>query len=183
MKGTVNNFMYSPFTKSTTAEIVLEGNQCAELEKHKGKHVDMCLKRYSKKRSLNANNYAWLLIGQIAMENNLPSVEVYQNYIKQVGIYRDVDIAAEAENALKTVWQAYGLGWLAERVDSGENEEMVTLRLYYGSSMYSQRQMARLIDNIVQDCEALGINTKTPAEIADMISLWKTEPKVTRNEG
>ena len=117
------------------------------------------------------------------MESNLPSVEVYQNYIKQVGIYRDVDIAAEAENALKTVWQAYGLGWLAERVDSGENEEMVTLRLYYGSSMYSQRQMARLIDNIVQDCEALGINTKTPAEIADMISLWKTEPKVTRNEG
>ena len=183
MKGTVNNFMYSPFTKSTVAEIVLEGNQTAELEKHKGKHVDLCIKRYSKKRSLNANNYAWQLIGQIATETNLPSVEVYRNYIRQVGVYRDVDITQEAENALKTVWEAYGLGWLAERVDTGEKDGTVRLRLFYGSSMYNQKQMARLIDNIVQDCEALGINTKTPAEIADMVSLWKTEPKVARNEG
>ena len=37
--------------------------------------------------------------------------------------------------------------------------------LYYGSSVYDTKQMSALIDHIVQDCKALGIETKTPAEI------------------
>lgn len=38
--------------------------------------------------------------------------------------------------------------------------------LYYGSSTYDGAQMARLIDNIVQDCKAVGIETMTPDELA-----------------
>ena len=40
------------------------------------------------------------------------------------------------------------------------------LFLYYGSSTYDSKQMARLIDNIVQDCKAVGVETATPQELA-----------------
>ena len=37
--------------------------------------------------------------------------------------------------------------------------------LYYGSSTYDTQQMSLLIDHIVQDAKALGIETMTPAEL------------------
>ena len=45
--------------------------------------------------------------------------------------------------------------------------------LYYGSSTYDSKQMARLIDNIIQDCKAVGIETATPAEIDAMKARWE----------
>ena len=33
--------------------------------------------------------------------------------------------------------------------------------------------MARLIDAVVQDCKALGIETMPPAELAQLMSAWE----------
>jgi hypothetical protein len=49
------------------------------------------------------------------------------------------------------------------------------MALYYGSSSYNTKQMSRLINNIVQECQILGIETKTPDEIANMLNLWESE--------
>ena len=45
--------------------------------------------------------------------------------------------------------------------------------LYYGSSTYDTAQMARLIDLIVQDCRALGVETLPPYKLAAMVEEWK----------
>jgi hypothetical protein len=37
--------------------------------------------------------------------------------------------------------------------------------LYYGSSTYNTAQMSLLIDHLVQDAKALGIETMTPQEL------------------
>ena len=47
------------------------------------------------------------------------------------------------------------------------------LRAYYGSSTYDTRQMAQLIDNLVQDCRALDIEVKSEEEIASIMGAWK----------
>jgi HD superfamily phosphohydrolase len=52
---------------------------------------------------------------------------------------------------------------------------MVELALYYGSSSYNSHQMTRLLNNIIYECQALGIETKTPDEIANMLNLWESE--------
>lgn len=44
--------------------------------------------------------------------------------------------------------------------------------LYYGSSTFDTKQMARLIDNIVQDCKALGIETLTPQQLDALKEEW-----------
>ena len=71
------------------------------------------------------------------------------------------------------MWQTRGLGWFAERLDHGSTEGFVLVNFYYGSSAYNTKQMSRLIDNLVQDCKAVGVETLTPAELALLKEMWK----------
>ena len=52
---------------------------------------------------------------------------------------------------------------------------MMNVTLYYGSSTYDTEQMSRLIDNVVQDCKALDIETETPERLAMMMEAWGNE--------
>ncbi|MBR5306857.1 MAG: hypothetical protein IKU47_08035 [Oscillospiraceae bacterium] len=171
MRGKLSAFMYNAIKKKTVVEVELDGNQCEQLEKLKDKDISAEFKIFREKRSLSANAYAWTLINKLADVMDQPSIEIYRQHIKDMGVYRDIDIDEKAENTLITVWQAYGLGWLAERVDFARKDGYITLRLYYGSSVYNTKQMSRFIDGIVQDCKALGIETMTPAEIERLIQL------------
>ena len=78
---------------------------------------------------------------------------------------------------LRTAWERLGTGWVTEQVDYDQAGEKVTVRCYYGSSQYDTKRMSRLIDNLVQDCKALGIPTDTPEEIEKIKSLWATAPQ------
>lgn len=140
---------------------------------------EILIKEHRKKRSLNANAYAWELIGALAENQGIDKEEVYRHHIRQIGVYRQVEINEAAEETLVHSWGLHGIGWIAERVDYTDHEGFVMINLYYGSSTYNTRQMSRLIDNIVQDCEAVGIPTKTPNEIARLKALWGEVPKGT----
>lgn len=140
------------------------------LEKSKRYAVEV--KEHREKRSLNANNYMWLLCGKLADSMGLDNSEVYRDHIRHMGIYKDVEISENAVDTLITSWGMHGIGWIAERLDAGENG-FVTIRLYYGSSTYNSKQMARLIDGIVQDCQAVDIETKTPQELASLCERWE----------
>ena len=52
---------------------------------------------------------------------------------------------------------------------------------YYGSSTYDTKQMARLIDLVVEDCKQQGIETLTPEELERMALEWRQDEK--GNEG
>ena len=122
------------------------------------------IKQYRKKRSKTQNNYMWELLGELSQEMNIGAEELYQSYIKEVGIFRDIVLDREAVSTITTVWSAYGLGWFTEIVDNVNDK--ATVRLYYGSSSYNSKQMSVLIDKVVQDCQAVGIETLTPQEIS-----------------
>ena len=51
--------------------------------------------------------------------------------------------------------------------------DMVTIRAYYGSSTHSTKCMSRLIDHIVQDCKAVGIETLPPDKLSAMMAEYK----------
>ena len=86
-------------------------------------------------------------------------------------------------NSWGSNWGHNGLGWIADTTES-KLPGCTNVILYYGSSTYDKSQMARLIDNIVQDCKAVGIETATPAEIdAGIAALGRVvrEALVTRS--
>ena len=138
-----------------------------------GETLTLVLSKFGKKRSLNANNYAWVLLQKLAEERGQTKEEVYREFIKQYGIFRPVTVNKEAAETLKYIWQKNGLGWVVE--ETGRTDESVDLLMYYGSSTYNTRQMSRLLDAIVDDCKQCGIETLPPEQIEEMKRAWKRE--------
>lgn len=128
------------------------------------------LSKEGKRRSLDANRYAWKMMDELAKAVDSTKEEIYREQIRAVGVFRDFHLPENEEKSFCTAWGMLGTGWITERVDfSGDT---VTVRAYYGSSRYSVRQMSRLIDNLIQDCRAVGIDTLTPAERDLLLSDW-----------
>ena len=135
------------------------------------------VKPYRKIRSLSANAYAWVLMNEIAENQGITKEEVYLSQIEKVGVFKAIVINKEAESTIRHSWSNYGLGWIVQRIGDSPTPGMVELALYYGSSSYNSQQMTRLLNNIIYECQALGIETKTPDEIANMLNLWESERK------
>ena len=151
-----------------------EYSQCEKLS--------IVIDKYREKRSNQANNYMWALCTKIAEERSKDGVkitkdDVYREEISSLNVFYDDEIEPEKVKWRRTAWEKIGTGWITERVDFTPDGEKEVIRFYYGSSQYNKKQMARLIDNLVQDAEALGIPTKTPNEIANMLSLWEQEQR------
>ena len=148
------------------------------------KEVKVEIKRFNRKRSLDANAYAWVLIDKIAQKTGIRKSEVYRNTIREIGgVSTTVCVLDKAVERLKSSWQAHGLGWQAEEQDS-KLEGCKNVTLYYGSSVYDSEQMSALISILVQDAESLGIPTITPKEEERLISQWgKKEGNYYGNDG
>jgi hypothetical protein len=129
--------------------------------------------KFKNKRSLDANAYCWTLIGKIAEKTRVPKEEVYREAIRGIGgNYDIVCIKEEAAQSLRSAWERNGIGWQTEIMLS-KLDGCTNVLLYYGSSTYDTEQMSRLIENIIQDCKALGIETKSQAEIDSLIQSWR----------
>lgn len=135
---------------------------------------DLEVREHRKKRSLDANAYAWVLIGNIADALRMPPTEIYRQAIQNVGgNYEVIPVKAEAAEHFKQIWEAKGLGWPCVDMGKSKIEGYRNLRAYYGSSTYDTRQMSQLIDNLVQDCRALDIDVKSQEEIASLMEAWR----------
>lgn len=180
--------MKAEFTK---AKVILDGEDaflCVSIPyrdakkfvgEMKPKKYQVEIREYKKSRSLDANAYMWLLCTRLAEARSKDGIkvtkeDVYREEITSMGIYRDYsNLPLPEAKTLQTAWGMLGTGWITEQVDFSKDGENVTIRCYYGSSQYNTKQMSNLISNIVQDCQAVGIDTRTPEEIANMLSLWK----------
>ena len=131
------------------------------------------LKKYREKRSLDANAYFWKMLDELARALGETKETLYHRYIKECGIFRDFCLAQEEAKTFRTSWSMLGVGWVTEQIDYAEDGERLMIRAYYGSSTYNTKQMSRLIDSVVEDCKALGIETLPPDKLALMKEEWK----------
>lgn len=136
-----------------------------------GKKYQADLGEVKNRRSLDANAYAWKLIGDLSEVVGLPRTDIYRNYIKDIGVSDIVCIKSDAAEKIQEAWSRNGLGWLTDSMPS-KLPGCTNVILYYGSSSYDTKQMSRLIDLIVDDCKANGIETDTPSEIARIKEEW-----------
>ena len=144
----------------------------AEFDELKDCEVKVEIKKLNRKRSLDANAYAWVLIDRIAEKTGVRKSEVYRNAIREIGGVSDtVCVVERAVDRLVTGWEHQGIGWQTE-VEDAKIDGCKRVTLFYGSSVYDTAQMSRLIDLLVQDAEALGIPTITDEEAKRMLGKW-----------
>ena len=131
------------------------------------------MKRWRERRSLDANAYCWTLIDKLAAARGLTKAEIYREAIRGIGgVSETVCVTDKAVDRLVEGWSHNGLGWFAETMPS-KIPGCTNVILHYGSSTYDTKQMSALIDHIVQDCKAVGIETKTPHELESMLNDWR----------
>ena len=134
---------------------------------------DLDVKEHRKKRSLDANAYAWVLIGKLAESLRLTPLEIYRQAIQNIGgNYEIIPIKEDAADHFRKVWEAKGLGWPCVDMGASKLPGYRNLRGYYGSSTYDTKQMSQLIDNLVQDCKALDIETMSPEKLSLLMEGW-----------
>lgn len=151
--------------KGGVLTLELNGDFRAEYDRLKDQEVEVTIKKYRPKRSLDANAYAWVLIDKIADRMRLTKEEVYKDHIQTLGgVSETVCVRNQAVDKLIKAWESHGLGWCSYLFPS-KLEGCTNVTLYYGSSTYDTKQMSALIDSLCQSCKVLGIETRPQEEI------------------
>lgn len=130
------------------------------------------IKEYKKRRSLDANSYCWVLCKKIADKLRITKEEVYVKAIHEVGKFEILPIKDEAVDTFIKAWSSKGIGWLCEVLNKSKLDGYTNVIAYYGSSIYDTKEMSILIDNIVQEARQLEIETMTPKELEQLMSMW-----------
>ena len=130
------------------------------------------IKEYKQRRSLDANAYCFVMLDKLSEALHEPKEALYRGYIKEIGGNSEVVCVLDsAVDKLRQGWERNGLGWQTETMPS-KIEGCTNVILYYGSSTYDTAQMSRLIDLIIQDCKACGIETLPPERLSAMVEEW-----------
>lgn len=124
------------------------------------------VKPYRQKRSLNANAYAWTLMNEIANRLRTSKDEVYLEMLKRYGQCEVISVLSDIDvSRFVKYYEEIGKGHV-------EGKEFTHYRCYIGSSDYDSREMSILIDGIISEAEALGIETLPTTAIERMKALW-----------
>ena len=126
------------------------------------------IKEHRQKRSLNANSYAWKIMGEIADVLRTSKEEVYLNMLRHYGQSEMVSVLSSIDV------RGYFKYFDEIATVTLEGKQFTHYRVYKGSSEYDTREMSILIDGIVYEAKNLDIETMTPDEIARMKEMWKT---------
>jgi hypothetical protein len=121
-----------------------------------------------KKRSLNSNNYAWHLVGEIGNILRKSKEEVYLQMLKDYGQSVVVSVVEQAESSFKKTIKYYED--FGESIHNGKLFKHI--KVYIGSSEMDSKQMSILVSGIVDECKNLDIETLTPEQISLMNSRW-----------
>lgn len=124
------------------------------------------IKEYHKKRSLNANAYAWALIGKIADVLRNSKDEIYLEMLKKYGQSEIVSVLSDIN---VTGYFKY-FEEIATVKLQGKN--FTHYKVFKGTSEYNTAEMAVFIDGVISEADELGIDTLPPNEVEKIKSLW-----------
>lgn len=131
--------------------------------------LDVEIKKHRKRRSLDANAYAWVLMGKIAEAVHSSKEEVYEEMLRRYGkLYEDED-GYITVTVKSTVDMAKIDGHWLKIKDNGAYAGYAMIK---GSSRYDTAEMSHFIDDLITECKELGIETLPPEELLQMLKAW-----------
>lgn len=143
------------------------------------------LTEHKEKRSINSNSYYWALVGKVAQKTHISSNVIHNQNLRDLGLIWRINggvipiYLPDTEEAEKEALNAstYHVKPTSQ-VKEGKNGKMfrcyVMLR---GSSTFNTEEMSALLDLMIQEAKAQGIETMTPAELAHMRELERNAQK------
>lgn len=134
-----------------------------QLELDDEKSYDFEIKEHRKKRSLNANAYAWELITQIAYVVGTTKEDVYETMLKRYG--KGVLVEVDEDINIAGFFKHYVL---RGKTNKGTN----VYEIIKGSSEYDSLEMYHLLKGIESECNILNIETLEDRELKRLAEEW-----------
>lgn len=141
-----------------------------ELQTLKGlDKLTVCLKKWRKKRSLDANAYAWVLMSKIASVLGTSKDEVYEELLQKYGVIYEDENGYITVTVKNTVDMSKITGHWKRYKDNGK---FVSYLMIKGSSEYDTAEMSQFIDRVIEEAKILEIETLPLDEITRMKQEW-----------
>lgn len=140
------------------------------------------LKEHRKKRTRSQNSYYWELVGQVARKcskDGLIAPKIHNLNLRALGLREIIDgntvfvDIRDTEEAEEIALSSETLH-LAPTSRTHQNKRGETYRTYVmlrGSHSFSTSEMKALLDIMVEEAKAQGIQTMTPNQLEDMRRL------------
>lgn len=130
--------------------------------------VDVNIAKRRERRTADANAYFHLLVDRIAKTLRVPSDEVKHRLVCDYGsdgVCVRLPATANIESFGVKYYHLIG-------ESKGTKKPCNDYLVYKPTHEMDKSEMARLIDGTVEEAKQLGIETRTPDELAQLKSLW-----------
>ena len=130
------------------------------------------LKEYKQKRSNDANAYFHLLVNKLARFYNISDEDMKIKMNLDYGTiarFEDGRIKGCKVPEGTNIKEFYNYAKWYKTDEEGNDCYM----LYKQTHTLDSREMSQLINGVVQECQDVGIETRTPEEIKSLLESWK----------
>lgn len=130
--GIITNLDIDYETRKPKISLVLDTNEIDVVEQLKNvDKLNIELKKWRQKRSLDSNAYMWTIAEKIAQKLGITKIEVYRDAIKEVGQCEVLPIKDEAVETFINAWKHNGQGWLCEIIGKSKLKGYTNVTAYY----------------------------------------------------
>lgn len=138
--------------------------------------LDISVKRYREKRSLNANAYFHVLVGKIADAMNISKPRAKNLLLGKYGQREILDDKPLIISVISTadLLEREDIHCIAVGYGHVDGKEFTHWAVVKPSHEYDTAEMAHLIDGTVDEAKELDIETLTPAELERMKNAWQS---------
>lgn len=163
--GRLDGLVVDYATKHQKISLSVIQNVTQAYEELKDCELDIEIKKYRKKRSLDSNAYYHVLLSKLAKVLDCSMNELHNNMLCKYGYPEIIDGKSvliplqETEETEKTVKESqyYHLKPTSQVSTLADGKLWRTYIMMRGSSTYNTEEMARLISGLISDCKDAGI--------------------------
>ena len=127
----------------------------SEYDSLKDEHLSIKIAKHTKKRSLDANAMLWSCLSMMAIALGTDKWDVYLKMLCRYGKFTYISIKPEALESFKAMWR--------ECEVVGEQNGMIDVLCYFGSSTYNSKEFSVLLDGVISEMKEMGL-TPPPTE-------------------
>lgn len=117
------------------------------------------IRKYKKQRNKEQNKKYWKLIGEMSLKTKLGTEEIHFNMLKSYSQRYEILVPSES--------QIRGIEYYEQKSTIKKNgKEFNVYHVYTPSHELNESEFAILLQGLCEECKQLGIDTRSPDEIA-----------------
>lgn len=139
-------------------------------EQYQDKDIKLTIAKYHKQKTLNQNGYYWVLLNQLSIALKTTPQELHQNNVYSHSIpWTDEEGRHLCISILKGIDppKIEHLYWKWIR-DEGKCSAYMRIK---GTSDCNTEEMGLFLDDLIEECKEIGIETATPEELERIKAL------------